>query len=178
MGLSAWLRGGGNPAETVADTDVRDSPGAPGFTPDVYAQRSYMMTGVGYTGASQVNRIGRAPMNLEPDVDYVRTPASPLLDRAWQGFQKDNALALLQYSSRHPGMGPHVPGTDPPESVYETNPMTLLVSRGSRVNKTPAGVGAVGPGMDWMPNPTNPTATYAEQPTGLWATIARRLFGG
>ena len=177
MTVRSWLAGGGTPGVSVVDNEpAQAEPNAP-FTSPVYGLRGYYMTGTGYIGADQAN--GRTPMRLEPDVDYVRTPAAPLLDRAWQGWQKENALALLQYSSRHPGMGPHVPGTDPPESVYESNPMRYLVSRGDRVDKVPAAVGAIGPGMSWVPNPTNPTATYApEQSGGLMASIVRRLFGG
>ena len=179
MGLSAWLQGGGTPGSAVDDGGYPRREQDRGFTSSVYAERSYHMTGVGYFGADQPGPSGRPPMRLEPDVDYVRSPASPLTDIQYQGWQKENALALLQYSSRHPGMGPHVPGTDPPGDFYpEGNPMRFLVSRGDRTNKVPAGVGAVGPGLDWMPNPSNPTASYAQPSTGLWAAIRSRLFGG
>ncbi|MGH7745254.1 MAG: hypothetical protein ACREQ5_10720 [Candidatus Dormibacteria bacterium] len=144
----------------------------------VYGQRGYHMTGQGYWGADQVSPVsGRPPMRLEPDVDYVKVPPGPLFDRAWQGFQKENALAALQYASRHPGMGPHVPGTDPPGSVYERNTMQYLKAGLPTTQKMPADVGAVGPGLDWMPNPTSPSPSYVGEAPSVWQTIWRRFTG-
>lgn len=178
--FAKWLAQGGQPGTRPLGTGRDEAgPGPVGWTPPVYAERGLHMTGIGYTGASAPGRAGRAPMILNPAVDYVAVGPGPPMDRVWQGFQKENALALLQYGSRHPGMGPAVPGTDPPASVYDRNPMQLLSAKLATTQKVPAGVGAVGPGLDWMPNPTSPTAS--QPPPGapsLVQTIMRRLFGG
>jgi hypothetical protein len=164
---------GGTPGRLPIDPGDAKRVVSDGWTPPIYRETGIHMSGIGYMPGES------AGLNLQPNVFYTRPPATPTYDRAWQGFQKENALALLQYGSRHPGMGPHVPGTDPPDSVYETNPMRLLSARFARVNKVPADAGAVGPGMAWMPNPSNPTASYAPQGApSLWSTIWSRLFGG
>jgi hypothetical protein len=142
--------------------------------PEVYEERGYYMTGIGFVSA---------PWLTHPDDTYTRCPSQGPYDRAWQGVQKINPLAMLQYGSRHPGMGVDVPGTDPVGSPYDVNTMTYVAARGDRVNKNAVGVGAVGPGMPWMPNPTEPgswggsqlSADYTEPNPGPLRTILRRL---
>lgn len=184
--LSRWLGGGGQPqharasARGAVDYDGQPALGNGGvtFVSPVYGERGYHMTGVGYFGADQPGPSGRPPLRLEPDVDWVRVPPGPLFDRVWQGFQKENALALLQYGSRHPGMGPAVPGTDPPDSVYERNPMQYLKAGLPTTQKVPADAGAVGPGMDWMPNPTAPSPSYAPEQAPWYSVLWQRFTGG
>lgn len=133
--------------------------------------RVYIYTGVGFDTSQVI---------LHPDDLYVRKPGTQPFDKAWQGFQKENPLANLQYASAHPGMGPHVPGTWPSESPYFSNTMQWMAAKNPTVQKNPSQSGAMGPGLPWVPNPTAPTAAgsaYAEQTAAPWWRTALHRLG-
>lgn len=138
-------------------------------TPNVYQQRRYEYTGTGYRASD---------VHIHPDDLYVRVPGTQPYDRAWQGVQKDNAISSLASASVWVGLQPLGGLGSVNDAVYPVNPMRFMGVANRTTQKAPGRTGAVGPGMTWMPNPTEPLGGNYNTPQdrpGLFSAIRRAL---
>jgi hypothetical protein len=120
-----------------------------------------------------------APVNTHPRDQYVDVPwISPPFDVAYSGAQKVNAITSLAESSVWVGMPPLAPSQGSTYTPYTRPVFQGTVSGGGQGGqRTNIALAQAGPGVSWMPNPTEPNAQYPAQTLqpSLWASIRGRL---